>query len=75
MSLFQRLFAWIMPVATFQKMKEESQHWFILCPSCGFKKSVWDMGGIRYKAKSIGKVRRLFCPQCREKRWFKWVKI
>ncbi len=37
------------------------------CPDCGHERSVWDAGGIRYKAS--GTVRRLGrCPNCQQLR-------
>ena len=32
------------------EMREESQNWHIECPKCGNSKSVWEVGGVRYKA-------------------------
>lgn len=75
MSLIQRFLHFILPASLFASMEAESKQWFIVCQTCGFKKSVWDMGGIRYKAASAGKVSYYKCPQCMQRRWFKWTKI
>lgn len=46
----------------FERMKEDSKKWRFTC-TCGQESSIWDIGGIRYKAK--GKPRLgLRCPQC-----------
>ncbi len=44
-------------------IEAESKTWMVKCPSCDFEISVWDAGGVRYKAR--GTPRRLMrCPQC-----------
>ena len=46
-------------------MEAESRQWMMQCPGCGHEVSVWDSGGIRYKAS--GTVWRLGrCSQCRK---------
>ena len=55
------------------KMEEESRQWVIKCPKCGYETSVWDAGGIRYKARgykrTLGK-----CTSCGKFRWLKIYK-
>ena len=75
MSLLQRFFAWILPASLFAAMESESKKWTLICKTCGYKKSVWDLGGIRYKASSIGKRLYRTCPVCQERRWFKYEKL
>jgi hypothetical protein len=58
----------ILPAAMAKRMEEESRAWKMRCPE-GHEISVWDAGGIRYKAsgkpvrlyrcKGCGKVRRM----------------
>lgn len=44
-------------------IEAESRQWMMQCPKCGHEVSVWDGGGIRYKAS--GTVRRLGrCARC-----------
>ena len=31
-------------------MEQESKQWMIHCRKCGHEKSVWEAGGVRYKA-------------------------
>ncbi|MDJ0908570.1 MAG: hypothetical protein QNI99_05230 [Woeseiaceae bacterium] len=33
------------------KIEADSRRWMIHCKHCGFEQSVWDAGGIRYKAR------------------------
>ena len=45
------------------RMEAESRKWMMQCQKCGHERSVWEAGGIRYKAS--GTVWRLGrCPQC-----------
>ena len=47
------------------RVEAESREWMIECPRCGHRVSVWEAGGVRYKA--CGKARRLArCPNCRQ---------
>ena len=51
--------------ALFEKMKAESQTWIMHCPNCGQQTSVWDAGGLRYKARGEPSWRRR-CQTCGE---------
>lgn len=45
------------------RMEAESRKWMMQCPKCGHEVSVWDSGGIRYRAS--GTVWRLGrCSKC-----------
>ena len=49
--------------ALLAKVEAESRRWMMQCPRCGHETSVWDAGGIRYKAR--GPVWRLGrCAGC-----------
>lgn len=50
------------------EMQAESERWMVRCPNCGFERSVWELGGIRWKAKGNPKQRRP-CPQCNQTTW------
>lgn len=41
----------------------ESRAWIATCGQCGRQRSVWDLGGLRYKAKGEPKI-RVACEQC-----------
>lgn len=48
-------------------METESRSWMVKC-SCGYEESVWDKGGIRWKAK--GKPKQYGrCQKCGENTW------
>jgi DNA-directed RNA polymerase subunit RPC12/RpoP len=50
------------------EMEAESRTWMVRCRKCGTERSIWDMGGIRYKA--AGKPKRLIrCTTCGRRRW------
>lgn len=53
---------------TFAAMEAESRQWMVKCPNCNFERSIWDMGGIRYKAAGNPKVLRV-CPNCSQRHW------
>ncbi len=46
-----------------RRIETESRRWFLQCPDCGFEISVWDSGGMRFRAR--GKAyRRGRCRGC-----------
>jgi hypothetical protein len=45
-------------------IERESREWFVVCPNCGLERTYWDIGGVRYKARSRGKRLGLRCPSC-----------
>ena len=72
MGFFQKAFKMLVSERIFSEMEKESKRWFLICPVCGFEKSIWEVGGMKYKKsfhrysggrRTLGK-----CPQCR-----KWV--
>ena len=52
------------------EIQDESQRWHMICPRCGWKISVWDAGGIRWKATSYRKKTRGRCGGCGQSVWF-----
>lgn len=68
MNLLQRIFTWLLGPG----VERESREWKYECSQCGHRESVWDMGGIRYKAS--GETSRIGpCPGCgrKAKRWLR----
>jgi hypothetical protein len=58
----RRFVAAVLPTTWTAAMEAESRAWQMRCP-CGHETSVWDAGGIRYKA--VGNPKRLYrCPRC-----------
>jgi hypothetical protein len=46
------------------EIERQSREWFVVCPNCGLERTYWDIGGVRYKARSRGKRIGLRCPSC-----------
>lgn len=62
MTAVQRLILAILPRSAARAAEEESKRWMLKCP-CGHQRSIWDAGGIRWKA--AGNPHRLMrCPKC-----------
>ncbi len=70
MSGIQKLLTSILPRRWAADMEAESRNWMVTCPSCGYARSVWDMGGVRWKAAGTPR-RYLTCPQCGKAGWHK----
>jgi ribosomal protein L37E len=70
MSFFQRLFASVLPRHWMEAMEAGSRTWRVRCARCGFARSVWDIGGIRYRAAGQPRWYRQ-CPQCGRRSWHK----
>lgn len=67
MGLIQRLVMKLVPQRMGKAMEAESRAWMIQC-SCGAERSVWDAGGIRYRA--AGEPRRWqVCHTCGKGSW------
>lgn len=49
-----------------EAIKKESNQWKFTCQKCNEKSSIWEAGGIRYKA--LGEpTMRIKCPKCEQK--------
>ena len=69
MSLPQRFFTAILPKKWAADMEAQSRLWIVRCP-CGEGKSMWELGGIRWRA--AGQPRMLKkCPRCGKRTWHK----
>ena len=73
MSRAQRFFKAIMPRSWFAAAEEESRRWIIRCP-CGSSQSIWDIGGIRWKATGKKSVRTA-CLACGHRGWLLLEKV
>lgn len=58
----QRLAKVLLPRSWGESLERESRGWKMTCP-CGRAISVWDAGGIRWKAAG-NPVRLVRCPEC-----------
>jgi hypothetical protein len=62
MTFIQRFLTAVLPEAWAEDMRAESLTWMMRC-NCGYERSIWESGGIRWKAR--GNPQRLsVCPQC-----------
>ena len=64
MTIIQRL-VMLLPKSWSDDIRAESEKWVLTCPKCGTVRSVWEIGGVRYKAYSRGKITGIFCMTCR----------
>ena len=68
LSGMQRFIKMFVSEATFAAMEEESKQWMVKCSNCGHERSIWSMGGIRYKAAGNPRMNRI-CPNCGQRSW------
>ena len=68
MSRSQRFFTRFAGAETAAAMEAHSRAWLVRCPHCGHERSIWDLGGIRYKAAGNPRL-RLSCPNCGKAGW------
>ena len=73
MSFIQKFLKIVLPKKIFQKIKEDSEKWFYVC-ECGFEKSLWEVGGVRFLAYPRKKITLGFCPKCQKIHRFTLVK-
>lgn len=69
MTFMQKLVIALLPRRWSEAIRAESQSWLLRCAACGASRSVWEAGGIRFKAASAGKRSMVWCAQCRQLRW------
>lgn len=67
MSVVQDLFKRVLPSSWAASMESESRRWMFKC-QCGHERSVWELGGVRWKAKG-NKKQYAKCPSCGERSW------
>jgi len=68
MTFIQKLVLTYLPQSWSNAIQAESESWLLRCSTCGTARSVWEMGGIRFKASSVGKMVWGRCPQCAQNR-------
>jgi hypothetical protein len=69
----QRFFTRWVDADTAAAMEAHSRAWLVQCPNCSLDRSIWEIGGIRYKAAGQPRL-RLSCPRCAESGWHKVYK-
>ena len=66
MPLRDRILSWL-PSSLAASIEADSRRWVFDCPVCDARSSIWEIGGVRWKA--AGEPRRLIrCPHCRSSR-------
>jgi hypothetical protein len=64
MTSIQKIVTTVLPAKWAADIQAESERWQLRCPTCGTVRSVWEMGGIRYKAHSKGRLVHAMCTTC-----------
>ncbi|HLF01144.1 MAG TPA: hypothetical protein VI547_04165 [Anaerolineales bacterium] len=68
MNSLQRLLGTLLPRKWAEDMEAASRSWVMKCSACGHEQSIWDAGGIRWKA--AGNPKRLrSCANCGNRTW------
>lgn len=67
MSLLQKIITRLVPASWAASMEAESRRWHACCP-CGHVRSIWELGGIRWKGGGNPRT-WLPCPACGEHTW------
>ncbi len=70
LSRIQQLVSRFVPRSWASSMEAESRAWIVGCPACGFERSIWDLGGIRWKASGSKRILAR-CPSCGKVAWQK----
>lgn len=63
LSRSQKVVKFFVSKSKFEAMAKESMQWVFKCDACKSKTSIWDLGGIRYKASGSPKM-ELKCINC-----------
>ena len=69
LSFTQRMVLKLFPTSWSSSIEAESREWIATCP-CGHRTSVWELGGIRWKA-SGEPSRKFQCSGCHQVTWHK----
>lgn len=73
MSFLQTFLVRVLPRRWAESMEADSRSWMMRC-SCGFAQSIWELGGIRWKASRSRTASFIKCPQCGKRSWHKLVR-
>ena len=73
LSRSQKFFTRLLGPEAAAAAEAESRAWLVVCPHCGFERSVWETGGVRYRASGSSRV-AMNCLRCGRTGWQKIVK-
>lgn len=65
-SRLQKFILGLMPKSWAASAEADSRRWMLSCPACGAQASVWDLGGVRWKASSRVKLTLMECRACKK---------
>jgi hypothetical protein len=68
LSFWQKFFKALASRDSFAAMEAETRTWMAQCGHCRHERSIWELGGIRWKALGSPRMYRA-CPNCGQKRW------
>ncbi len=68
MSSLQKLVVAVLPRKWAASIESESRTWMERSSSCEMERSLWEAGGIRWKAAGTER-RYLYCPKCARSQW------
>ena len=67
MSSLQKVCVALLPRRWVAALEAESRSWMVSC-SCGCARSIWELGGVRWKAAGESRWFKS-CPQCGQRSW------
>lgn len=68
MSRTQQFILKVFPARWAKSIEAESRSWMVRCLNCESARSVWDMGGLRWKARGKPK-NYILCGGCNQLGW------
>jgi hypothetical protein len=68
MTLIQTIIFLLVPASWAKSIEDESRAWAFECAKCDHRQSVWDAGGVRWKARGNPKSYRR-CVACGKSGW------
>jgi DNA-directed RNA polymerase subunit RPC12/RpoP len=75
MTFIQKMVTALLPAKWAEAIEADSRRWLLRCPNCDTVQSVWDIGGVRYKAVSKGKRVGVRCSSCGQRHMMKMDKV
>lgn len=67
MNWLQRLVIGVVPRSWGEAIEAESRTWIFRCSQCGHERSLWALGGMRWKSTKPTQHYRVRCPQCQQR--------